>query len=112
VKRVPSLKSELYDFTSYFNAQEGFMIKKTISRGLMTALLVGVFALGYLFGSVNQRQADAQIGGLLEQAGKGGGALGSVTQLGSSIVEMQDHVNGLQKNLETLRKVQSALGGK
>jgi hypothetical protein len=78
----------------------------------MTALLLGFFAFGYLLGSVNQRQADAQIGGLLEQAGKGGGALGSVTQLGSSIVEMQDHVNGLQKNLETLRKVQSALGGK
>jgi hypothetical protein len=88
------------------------MIKTTISRWLMTVLLVGVFALGYLFGSANQRQADAQIGGLLEQAGKSGGALGSVTQLGSSIVEMQDHVNGLQKNLETLRKVQSALGGK
>jgi hypothetical protein len=87
------------------------MIKTIISRGLLTALLVGVFAIGYLLGSINQRQADAQIGGLLEQAGKGGGALGSVTQLGSSIVEMQDHVNGLQKNLETLRKVQSALGG-
>ena len=87
-------------------------MKTTISRGLMTALFVAVFALGYLFGSLNQRPADAQIGGLLEQAGKGGGALGSVTQLGSSIVEMQDHVNGLQKNLETLRKVRSALGGK
>jgi hypothetical protein len=35
-----------------------------------------------------------------------------VTQLGSSIVEMQNHVNGLQKNLETLKTVQSALGGK
>ncbi len=88
------------------------MAKKTISRAVMTGILVGVFALGYLCGSVNQRPADAQIGGLLEQAGKGGGALGSVTQLGSSIVEMQDHVNGLQKNLETLKKVQSALGGK
>jgi hypothetical protein len=48
----------------------------------------------------------------LEKAGQSGGALGSVTQLGSSIVEMQNHVNGLQKNLETLKKVQSALGGK
>lgn len=88
------------------------MVNKAISRGIMTGILVGVFALGYLCGSVNQRPADAQIGGLLEKAGKSGGALGSVTQLGSSIVEMQDHVNGLQKNLETLRKVQSALGGK
>jgi hypothetical protein len=88
------------------------MVKAIVSRSLMTGILVGIFALGYLCGSVNQRQAEAQLGGLLEQAGKGGGALGSVTQLGSSIVEMQDHVNGLQKNLETLRKVQSALTGK
>jgi hypothetical protein len=87
-------------------------MKPTTSRILITGMLVGVFSLGYLCGSVSQQQADAQIGGLLEQAGKGGGALGSVTQLGSSIVEMQDHVNGLQKNLETLRKVQSALTGK
>ena len=88
------------------------MANKTISRGVMTGILIGVFGLGYFCGSVNQRPADAQIGGLLEKAGKSGGTLGSVTQLGSSIVEMQDHVNGLQKNLETLRKVQSALGGK
>jgi hypothetical protein len=88
------------------------MVKKAISRGLMTAIFAAVFGLGYFCGTVNQRQADAQIGGLLEKAGKGGGTLGSVTQLGSSIIEMQDHVNGLQKNLETLRKVQSALGGK
>ena len=88
------------------------MANKTISRGVMTGILIGVFALGYFCGSVNQRPADAQIGGLLEKAGQSGGTLGSVTQLGSSIVEMQDHVNGLQKNLETLRKVQSALGGK
>jgi hypothetical protein len=96
----------------YFYAQEKIMGMKTISRGLMIGILVGVFGLGYFCGSVNQRQANAQLGGLLEKAGQGGGALGSVTQLGSSIVEMQDHVNGLQKNLETLRKVQAALGGK
>ena len=88
------------------------MLKKAISRGLMIAIFAAVFGLGYFCGTVNQRQANAQIGELLEKAGKGGGTLGSVTQLGSSIVEMQDHVNGLQKNLETLRKVQSALGGK
>ena len=38
-----------------------------------------------------------------------GGALGSAKELGSSIVEMQ-HVDGLQKNLATL-KVEAALGG-
>lgn len=88
------------------------MNKRIISRASMTLILMGVFALGYFCGSTTQRSAEAQLGGLLEKAGQGGGTLGSVTQLGSSIVEMQDHVNGLQKNLETLRKVQSALTGK
>jgi hypothetical protein len=40
-----------------------------------------------------------------------GGALGSAQELGASIVEMQQHVDGLQKNLATLKKVQAALGG-
>jgi len=74
--------------------------------------MLGVFALGYFCGTVGQRQADAQLGGLLEQAGKAGGPMGSIAQLGSSIVEMQDHVTGLQKNIDSLKKIQSALGGK
>lgn len=91
-------------------------MKGIFSRGLMISMLLGVFVLGFLVGTVNQRYADAQkipgMGDVMDKAGKSGGTLGSVTQLGSSIVEMQDHVNGLQKNLETLKKVQSALGGK
>jgi hypothetical protein len=82
----------------------------------MISVMLGVFGLGFLVGTVNQRYADAQkipgVGEVLDKAGKSGGPLGSVTQLGSSIVEMQNHVNGLQKNLETLKTVQSALGGK
>ncbi len=35
-----------------------------------------------------------------------------MSQLGSSIVEMETHVSGLQKNLDALKKVQSALTGK
>jgi hypothetical protein len=89
------------------------MARKMIGRAVMTGMLLGAFALGYVAGSVNQPRADAQgLGGILDQAGKAGGTLGSVSQLGTSIVEMQDHVTGLQKNLETLRKVQSALTGK
>jgi len=41
-----------------------------------------------------------------------GGALGSAAEMGTSIMEMQEHVTGLQKNLDTFKKVQSALGGK
>jgi len=86
------------------------MIAKKLSRGLMTAVFVGVFGLGYICGSMTQRQAEAQIGGLLDKAGKIGGPVGSVAQFGSSLVEMQDHISGLQKNLDTFKQVQSALG--
>jgi hypothetical protein len=34
-----------------------------------------------------------------------------VVKLGESIVEMQQHVDGLQKNIEVLKKVKSSLGG-
>jgi len=88
------------------------MTNGKFSRALMTAIIVGVFGLGYVCGSMTQRQAEAQIGGLLDKAGKAGGPIGSVAQFGSSITEMQDHIAGLQKNLDTFKKVQSSLTGK
>jgi hypothetical protein len=88
------------------------MTKSKISRGLMTAIIAGVFGLGYVCGSMTQRPADAQVGGMLEKAGKMGGPVGSVAQFGSSITEMQDHISGLQKNLDTFKKVQASLPGK
>jgi len=78
-------------------------------------VLAAVFSGGFLCGSLTQRQADAQLGDMgrqaLEKAGESGGALGSAVQLGSAIVEMQQHVDGLQKNIEVLKKVKAALGG-
>jgi hypothetical protein len=88
------------------------MTKRKLSRGLMTAILVGVFGAGYVCGAMTQRQAEAQMGGLLDKASKAGGPVGSVAQFGSSISEMQDHISGLQKNLDTFKKVQSSLTGK
>jgi hypothetical protein len=73
-------------------------------RWVFVSLLGGMFVLGFVSGSVSQRPAQAQVPGV-------GGALGSVKELGSSIVEMQQHVEGLQKNLATLKKVEVALGG-
>ena len=87
-------------------------MKKNFSRGLMTAIIVGVFGLGYVCGSMTQQQAEAQMGELLEKAGKAGGPVGSAAQFGSSLVEMQDHITGLQKNLDTFKKVQASLTGK
>jgi hypothetical protein len=90
------------------------MEKKIVARGLMIATIVGTFSFGYVWNSLNQRHAEAQVPGLgdaLQRAGQSGGALGNVSQLGSSIVEMQEQVNGLQ-NIDTLKKFQSSLTGK
>ena len=76
----------------------------SLRRWVFVTLLSGMFVLGFVSGSVCQRPAQAQIPGV-------GGALGSVQELGSSVVEMQQHVDGLQKNLATLKKVQAALDG-
>jgi hypothetical protein len=86
------------------HTQEGRMHQHYIRRGVFISLLGGMFILGFVSGSVSQRSAQAQVPGM-------GGALGSAKELGSSIVEMQQHVDGLQKNLATLKKVQGALGG-
>ena len=81
------------------------MTSSVLRRSLLVGMGLGLFVVGFLCGSVSQRSADAQLPGI------GQGALGSVTELGSSIVEMQQHVNGLQKNLDTLKKIQGVLGG-
>ena len=90
------------------------MKSRVLRRSLLVGMCLGLFVAGFLCGSVSQRNADAQLQGLgkgaLEKAKESGGALGSVTELGSSIVEMQEHVSGLQKNLDTLKKVQATLG--
>ena len=88
------------------------MGQRRISRGLMITVIACVFGLGYVCGSMQQRRAEAQVGGLLEKAGKLGGPAGSIAEFGSSLVEMQDHITGLQKNLDTFKKVQSSLTGK
>ena len=91
------------------------MAHTTVARSLRIGLCAGLFAAGFLCGSVSQHTAQAQLGDMggkaLEKAGEAGGGAGSVTKLGSSIVEMQQHVDGLQKNLETLKQVKAALGG-
>ena len=84
------------------------MIKKIVSRSLRPLILAAVFGLGYVCGTLNQQPAEAQLGGLMDK----GGVFGQAKEFGSAIVEMQDHVSGLQKNLDTFKKVQSALTGK
>ena len=91
------------------------MRQRQMVRGIRLGILAATFAVGFVVGSVNRHPADAQLGELgkaaMEKAGESGGGLGSVVQLGSSIVEMQQHVDGLQKNIEVLKKIKSSLGG-
>lgn len=90
-------------------------MRRSLKRGLQATALAAMFAAGYLCGSVSQPTADAQMGDLggsvMKQAGESGGTLGSAAKLGSAIVEMQDHVTGLQKNLDALKGIKAALGG-
>src|SRR5213083_1450225 len=69
----------LWDTTDA-TAQEDSMHQDYIRRWVFVSLLGGMFVLGFVSGSVSQRPAQAQVPGV-------GGALGSVTELGSSIVE-------------------------
>jgi hypothetical protein len=85
------------------------MMKRIVSRSIRPLILAAVFGLGYVCGTLNQQPAEAQLGGLLD---KGGGIFSSAKEMGTAIVEMQDHVSGLQKNLDTFKKVQSSLTGK
>ena len=93
------------------------MTSKLTTRVAMVSVLFAVFTLGYVCGSATLPRADAQMpqlpgglpGGL---PGTSGGPLASVTQLGSSIKEMEQHVTGLQKNLDDFKKIQSTLMGK
>ena len=79
-------------------------------RALRVGGLMALFAAGFLCGVLAQRPAEAQLGDVMKKAGESG-ALGPAGQLGTSLVEMQDHVTALQKNIDTLKKVKAALGG-
>jgi hypothetical protein len=76
----------------------------------LPSLLAATFVAGYLSGSLTTSPAQAQLGDMIKGAAKSGG-LGPVGELGTSIVDMEEHVSGLQKNLDTLKKVKAALGG-
>ena len=47
----------------------------------------------------------------MEAAGSQGGALGSITELGTSLMDMRKNVAALNENLDKLDKIKAALGG-
>lgn len=92
------------------------MSRNTFFYSVRILVVAGIFSMGFLCGSLTQRNANAQLGDmgseLLKKAGEGGGPLGSVVQLGTTITDMEKNVSGPQKNIDTLKQVKAALGGK
>lgn len=91
------------------------MSRKSIIYSVRIAIITAIFAAGYLCGTVTQHSANAGLtdlgGELMKNAAESGGPLGSAAQLGTTITDMEKHISGLQKNLETIKKVKSMLGG-
>jgi hypothetical protein len=91
------------------------MSRKTIVNFVRIGIVTAVFSAGYLCGSLPHHNANAQMGEfgdeMMKKATENGGTLGSIAQLGTAIKDMERHVNGLQQNIDTLKKVKSALGG-
>jgi hypothetical protein len=91
------------------------MSSKTFINSIRIGVVTAIFSVGFLCGSMTQHNANAQLeglgGDLLKQAAGSGGTLGSIAQLGTAITDMEKNVSGLQKNIDTLKKVKSALGG-
>jgi hypothetical protein len=91
----------------------------TLKRCVQVGAMLSVFAAGYLCGTVSERRAVADMadvgsavgGAAMKEATGSGGALGSAAKLGTAITDMQTQVDGLQKNLETLKGIKTALGG-
>ena len=79
------------------------------------AMGAAIFAAGWLCGAASQHTAQAQLGDLgkaaMEKAGDQGGTLGAASKLGTSIGDIQTHLDALQKNVETLKSIKSLLGG-
>ncbi|MCC6765308.1 MAG: hypothetical protein IT293_11670 [Deltaproteobacteria bacterium] len=94
-------------------------MKSTLRRGIQVGAILTVFGAGYLCGTVSERRAVADMnelggavgGAVMKEAAGGGGAIGQAAKLGTAITDMQTQVDGLQKNLETLKAIKGALGG-
>ena len=90
-------------------------MRSTMKGSIRVGAAAAIFAAGFVLGSVTQRPAEAQLGGLkdkaMDAAGEQGGALGAASELGTQLTDMKKNLDGLQKNYEMLKKVQSLLGG-
>ena len=94
-------------------------MRNTLRRSAQVAAILGIFGAGYLCGTVSERRANADMaelgnavgGAAMKEAAGGSGMVGQAAKLGTAITDMQSQVDGLQKNLETLKAIKGALGG-
>jgi hypothetical protein len=92
---------------------------RTLKRGMQVGAILSIFGAGYLCGTVSERRAIAAMadmgaavgGAAVKEAAGGSGMVGQAAKLGTAIGDMQTQVDGLQKNLETLKAIKGALGG-
>jgi hypothetical protein len=95
------------------------VMANTLRRGMQIGAILTVFGAGYLCGTVTERRAVADMtdlgtavgGAAAKEAAGSGGMVGQAAKLGTAIGDMESQVNGLQKNLETLKAIKGALGG-
>jgi hypothetical protein len=91
----------------------------TMKRGMQIGAILSIFGAGYFCGTVTERRAVAAMtdmgaavgGAAMKEAAGGTGMVGQAAKLGTAIGDMQGQVDGLQKNLETLKIIKGALGG-
>jgi len=88
------------------------MANKKVARLGMIGMLLGAFTLGYVCASVSTPRVSAQLPQIPGTLPGQERVFGAAKQLGSSITDMEQHVSGLQKNLDALKKIESALTGK
>ncbi len=90
------------------------MNRKSVQYSVRVGVITVIFGAGFLCGSMTQHNANAgleELGGqLMKDAAESGGSLGTAAQLGTTITDMEKNISGLQKNLETIKKVKSLLG--
>lgn len=91
------------------------MKRALVGKGIRIGAVVALFASGWFCGAVTQRNAEAQLDDIkktvLEKAGEQGGTLGAAAKLGTSISDIQTHLDALQKNVDTLKSIKSMIGG-
>jgi hypothetical protein len=92
---------------------------RTLKRGMQIGAVLTVFGAGYLSGSASEHAALADMKDLgaavgdaaVKEATGTGGVAGQATKLGTTIDDMSTQIERLEKNLQTLKGIQTALGG-